>query len=82
MVEREQFRDECGSSGAPSDERSDGSSFENGDHVLNPVRVLWVLIQDVEKTGILSGVEYAIAGVVIEHPLVPKHIDSVRRRRL
>lgn len=79
MVERKQFRDECGSSGTPSDERSDGSSFENGNDVLNPVGVFWVLIQHVEKTWIVSGVEYTIAGVVIEHPLVPKHIDSVGR---
>lgn len=61
----------------PSDERRDRSSFENGNHVLNSVRVFWVFIQDVEKTWILSGVEYAIAGVVIEHPLVPKHMNSV-----
>lgn len=62
------------SSGMPSDERRERSSFENGNHVLNPVRVFWMFIQDVEKTWIFSGVEYPIAGVVIEHPLVPKHM--------
>lgn len=40
----EQLRDLSRYSRVPRDVRRDGSSFEDGDHVLDSVSVLWVLL--------------------------------------
>lgn len=75
-VEREQFREKSRSSGVPRDEGRDGSSSEDGEHVLDSVRVLWVLLQHVQETRVLSRVEDAIAGVMAKHAFVPEHSNG------
>jgi hypothetical protein len=80
-VEGEQIRDASRSAEVPRDIGRDGASFEDGEHVLDPVCVLWVLLQDVKKSRVQSGVEYATAAVMVEHPLVPKDIYAVHWSR-
>lgn len=60
----------------------DGAPFEDGEHVLDPVCVLWVLLQDVKKARVQSGVEYATAAVMVEHPLVPEDVYAVHWSRM
>lgn len=65
----------------PRDEGGNGAFAEDGDHVPQPVRVLRVLLQDLEETRVHAGVEDAGAGVVGEHALMPEDVDEIERRR-
>lgn len=60
----------------PRDEGSDGAFAEDGDHVPYPVRLLRVLLQDLEGTRFDAG-----AGVMSEHAVVPEDVDEIARRR-
>jgi hypothetical protein len=53
-VEGEQFGDASRSAAVPRDVGRDGASFEDGEHVLDPVCVLRVLLQNVKKARVHS----------------------------
>ena len=78
-VKREQVRDESWGSGVPRNVGRDGASFEDGDHVPQPLRVFWVLFEDVQEARVHSSVEHSNSCVVLQHPLVPEHINSTTR---
>lgn len=65
----------------PRDEGGKGPLAKYGDHVPHPVRVLRVLIEDLEEPWIEAGVEDSGAGVVVEHTLVPEHVDHIAGER-
>lgn len=78
-VEREELRDLGLPSGVPRDVWGDGPFSEYGYHVADPIRILRVLIQHVQKARVEPGVEHTCTGVVSQHPFVPENVEEIAR---
>ena len=59
----------------PAHVRGDRATLEHGLHVEDALDVLGVELRHGEQRPLL-GVEEAGAGFVLEHPLVPEHVDG------
>lgn len=77
----QQFGNQSRPPTVPANKRRNRSPFQNRDHVPDPIRILWVILEHVEKTRIDTRIKYSPTRIVIQHPIVPEHVNAVILRR-
>lgn len=78
-MKRKKLRYLSSPSAVPLDIILNGSFSEYGYHVPHPIRILRMLVQNLEKPRVESAVEHARARVVSQHALVIEDVDGVLR---